>query len=165
MKSAQGHATSMYFLHWSAHHLDGLHCLSCACQCGPFLGWMARRMLLPFFSYQNWHSRILPIDYFWKVILLLRLPPKFPCDWTYHMYPCRTLLQNPIPVCRIVFSTSWGRREWQSCSILQGPFSWQRLIEGKSEGSYSVPLVVRQIYRRGDLKVFALRVSSHVFTC
>ena len=140
LKSVQGHAACMSFSHSLDHHLHGLHFFSRACQRGLTPVWMSRRILLSFSSFQNCHSRILPIDYFWKVILIPRLPPL-----TSHMSSYKTF-QNPIPVCRLVFPTSWERREGESCWVLQGPFSWGRLIQGKAEGNYLVLLVMWQIY-------------------
>ena len=83
------------FLHGSAYHSDVLHRFSCACQRGPYWGWMVRRMIPPFSSLHNWNILILTVEYFWKVLLLRRLPPRFPCARTYGMYPCRALLQIP----------------------------------------------------------------------
>ena len=155
----------MYFSKWLAHHTYGLRSFSCACQCGPARGWMARQMLLPFSYCQNWHVRLLPVDYFWRFLLLRRLPLQLPCTQTSRMSSCRTLLQNPIPVCRLVLPTSWGSHEGESSSVLQGPFSWRRLIQGKVEGNYSVPLVLQQIYWMGDLIVLSLRISLRVSAC
>ena len=104
----------MSISHWSDHHLDGQHRFSCACQRGPARGWITRRMLLPFSSFHKWHGRLLPIEYFWNVLLLCRLPLRFPCARTSRMSPCRTFLQNTIPVCRLVSPTSWGRHEVES---------------------------------------------------
>ena len=48
---------------------DGLHSLSFACRRNPSRGWLARRVLLPFVSFQDWQVQILPIIvYFYKVI-------------------------------------------------------------------------------------------------
>ena len=165
MKSAWVHASGMSFLHRSEHHSDGLNHLSCAYQNVYDQGWIEIWMLLPFSLFQNWHGRLLSVDYFWKVLLLSRLPPQFTCAQTYHMYPYRTFLKNIIPLCRIISPTSWGCREVESRSIRQGPFFWRRLIQVKAEGSYSVPLVIQRIYWTGYLKVFALRVSLRVFAC
>ena len=85
--------------------------------------------------------------------------------WTYCMSPCKNFLQNTIPVCRLVLPMGWGWREGESCSVLQGPFSWKILIQGKAEVSYSVPLFVQKIYLIGDLKVLSLRVSLRVSAC
>ena len=142
LKSARGHASGMYFLHRPAHQLDGLHCFSCAFQNGPDRGWMERQTLPPFYSFHNWHNQLLTVEYFWKALLLCRLPTIFPCAWTSNMSPCRTFLQNTIPVCRLVSPTSWGRRKGEYCWVLQGPFLWQRLIQGKVEGIDLVPLVL-----------------------
>ena len=155
----------MSFLHRLTHRSDGLHRFSWACQRSLSRGWMARQILLPFDSLQNWHGRLLPVDYFWKVLLLLILPPRFPCARKSCMSPCRTFLKNPIPVCRLVLPTSWGRREGESCWVLQGPFSWKFLIQVKSEGYYSVPLVAQKISWAGDLEVFSLCVSWRVSAC
>ena len=164
-KISRGHAAGMYFSHWSDHHLDGLHCFSCACQHGPSWGWMVRRTIPPFSSCQNWNGRLLPIESFWKVILLRRFLPRFPCAQTSRIYPCRTFLQNPIPVCRLVLPTSWGRREGEYCWVLQGTFYWQRLIQGKSEGNYLVPLVVWKISWTGDIEVLSLCIPWRISAC
>ena len=79
LKIAWGHAAGMYFLYRSAHHMDGLHCFSYSYQRSPARSWMARWMLLPFSSWQNWHSRILPVEYFWKVLFINISPQRFPC--------------------------------------------------------------------------------------
>ena len=155
----------MSFLHRSAHCSYGLHHVSCAYQRGPSWGWTARRPPPPFSFCQNWHGRILTVGYFFKVLLLCRFPPRFPRARTYRMYPCRTFLQNPTPVCRLFLPTSWVWCGGESCSILQGPFYWRRLIQGKAEGRYLVLSVVQQIYWAGYFRVFALRVSSHVSAC
>ena len=40
---------------------------------------------------------------------------------------------------------SWVRREGEFHLIIQGPYSWWRFIQVKTEGSYSVPSVVQKI--------------------
>ena len=103
------------FSHRSYHHSYGLHCFSCACQSGPAQGWMVRRRSLTFSSCHTWNGRIVPVGYFWEVLLLRKLPPRFTCNQKSCMYPCRTFIKNPIPVCRLVLPTSWGQREGESC--------------------------------------------------
>ena len=152
----------MSFSNRLAHHSFVLHCFYCDCQCGPSWSWMVRWVLLPFSSCRDWHGRILTVEYFLKVLLLFRLPPQFPCDRTYCMYHFRNFLQNPIPVCRIVLPTSWGRCEVESRSILQGPFYWRGLIQGKAEGWYSVLSVVQK-YLEQEISRFLYCVSHCVF--
>ena len=124
------------------HCSDGLHHFSCDFQRGPSWGYMVRRILLPFASFQNWHGRIMPVEYFGRVLLICRLPPRFPCARTYNMSPCRKFLQNPIHVCRLVLGTAWGRILFSS----SGSMFLAALDPGKSESSYSLPLVMRKIY-------------------
>ena len=49
LKSVWGHAEGISSLIPSAHCSDGLHCFSWDFQHGPARGWMARRILLPFY--------------------------------------------------------------------------------------------------------------------
>ena len=84
-------------------------------QRGPAWGMTARRILLPFSYFQNFHVQLLPIDYSFKVLLICILPPRFPCSGTSCMSPCRNFLQNIIPLCRLFLFTSWGRRGGESC--------------------------------------------------
>ena len=128
----------------------------------PFLGLDGEAYPLPFSPCQSRHCRLLPVDYFGKMFFLCGFNPQFPYAWTCSMYPCRTFLQNPIAVCRLIFPTSLGQCEGEFCLILQGKFSWRRVIQGKSESSYSVPPVVRQIFWTGYLEVFTLCVLLHV---
>ena len=60
----------MNFYPLSTRCSDGLHISPFSCQRGPSWGRLTRWMLLPFFSFQDWHGRLLPIIvFFYKVYL------------------------------------------------------------------------------------------------
>ena len=50
-----------YFYPRLMRRSDGLYILSFTCQRGPYQGWLARRILLLFVSWQYWHCQLLPI--------------------------------------------------------------------------------------------------------
>ena len=100
-----------------------------------------------------------PLSIFGKWPLFCIKTLWFSCTRTCCMYPCRTFLKNTIPVGKFVLPMIWGQSEGIFCSILQGPFCWRRLTQGKGKGGYSVPSVVRPISWTGYFDVFALHVS------
>ena len=159
LKSVRGHAAGMSSLLRSDHLLDGLYWFSCVCQCSPSWGWIARWMLLPFSSYQNWHSRFLPDEYYYKVILLRRSFPQFTCIQICCMSPCRNFIQSHIPGCRLVLHKSLVQSVLEYCWDLQVSSSCRWYIQVKAEGNYLIPLVMLKIFWTGDLKVSSLRAS------
>ena len=109
-EECMGPCSRHVYLLRSAHCSDGLHCFSCACQRSPARGCMARRMTPHFSSFQKWHGWLVPVECFWKLLLLFRLLPRFTCVKKFRINPCKIFLQSSIPGYRLVLSKRLGRR-------------------------------------------------------
>ena len=61
MGFTRGHTIVNVYNPWSTHRSYGLHNLSFACKSGPYRGQLKKLVLLPFLSFQYWHSWLMTI--------------------------------------------------------------------------------------------------------